>query len=240
MPVLRLDKLLTSAGLATRSEARGLIRCGRVLVNGGAAKADTHVDTDRDAVTLDGEPVRYTARVVYMMNKPAGVLTATEDGREKTVLDLMDETARRRGAAPAGRLDRDTEGLLILTDDGDLAHRIISPSHGVVKAYEAEVASPPETGAEDILAAGITLGDGTKCLPARLERVSETTVRLYISEGKYHQVKRMLANTGAPVVKLRRLSIGALDLDPDLAPGEYRLLTEEETQQLFTDKHRNL
>ena len=240
MPVLRLDKLLTAAGLATRSEARGLIRCGRVLVNGGAAKAEMHINTERDAVTLDGEPVSYSARVVYMMNKPAGVLTATEDGREKTVLDLMDDIARRRGTAPAGRLDRDTEGLLILTDDGELAHRIISPSHGVVKAYEAEVASPPEPGAEAALAEGLTLGDGTKCLPARLERISETTVRLYISEGKYHQVKRMLANTGAPVVRLRRLSIGALDLDPGLAPGEYRLLSEQETQLLFTDRQHNL
>ena len=212
----------------------------RIAIDEERSKQSEKYDADTDEILVDGEALHYAEFFYIMMNKPAGVLTATEDGREKTVLDLMDETARRRGAAPAGRLDRDTEGLLILTDDGDLAHRIISPSHGVVKAYEAEVASPPETGAEDILAAGITLGDGTKCLPARLERVSETTVRLYISEGKYHQVKRMLANTGAPVVKLRRLSIGALDLDPDLAPGEYRLLTEEETQQLFTDKHRNL
>lgn len=240
MPVMRLDKLISSSGLASRNEARNLIRAGRVQVNGRPASADTHVITETDNVTLDGNPVVFAEHITYMMNKPAGVLSATEDAREKTVVDLLDPIARRRGVAPAGRLDKDTEGLLILTDDGELAHKIISPSHGIVKIYEAVVESPPEPDAEYRIANGIMLGDGTKCLPGRLERLEETKVRLYISEGKYHQVKRMLANTGAPVTKLTRIAIGGLMLDNRLEPGEYRPISENEIKKIFNEQLSDL
>lgn len=240
MPVLRLDKFITAMGLASRNESRELIRRARVWLNGQPARPESRVDTDKDAVTLDGETVEYIQYATYMMNKPAGVISATEDDRERTVLDLLDDAARRRGVAPAGRLDKDAEGLLLITDDGTLAHRVISPSHGIIKTYEAVIESPPAPGAEKQFADGLTLGDGTVCLPAKLERLSEDRVRVYVSEGRYHQVKRMLANVGSPVLKLRRLAIGALKLDESLAPGEYRRLTEREIGLLFLSKENDL
>ncbi|MBR6311781.1 MAG: 16S rRNA pseudouridine(516) synthase [Oscillospiraceae bacterium] len=235
MPVFRLERLVTSSGSATRSQARGLIKTGRVLINGAPAKVGMRIDTDRDLVTLDGEPLNYVRRVVYMMNKPKGVVTATEDEKEKTVLDLMDDFAKKRGVAPAGRLDKDTEGLLILTDDGELAHNIIAPVKGVVKTYEAEVSVVPAPDAEERIAAGLTLWDGTQFLPARMERLGEYQVRVFLSEGKYHEVKRMLAAVGAPVAKLKRVAIGRLRLDPGLEPGAFRHLSDDEVGLMFEE-----
>ena len=235
MPIFRLERLVTSTGAATRSQARGMIREGRVLINGEPARVGMRVNTESDLVTLDGEPLNYVRRVVYMMNKPKGVVTATEDGKDKTVLDLMDDFAKKRGVAPAGRLDKDTEGLLILTDDGDLIHSIIAPVREVVKTYEAVVSVIPAPDAEERIAAGLKLWDGTEFLPAKMERLGDYEVRVYLSEGKYHEVKRMLAAVGAPVAALKRVAIGRLRLDPNLEPGSFRLLSEDETELMFRE-----
>ena len=235
MPIFRLERLVTSTGAATRSQARGMIREGRVRINGEPARVGMRVNTESDLVTLDGEPLNYVRRVVYMMNKPKGVVTATEDGKDKTVLDLMDDFAKKRGVAPAGRLDKDTEGLLILTDDGELIHSIIAPVKEVVKTYEAVVSVIPAPNAEERIAAGLKLWDGTEFLPAKMERLGDYEVRVYLREGKYHEVKRMLAAVGAPVAALKRVAIGRLQLDPKLEPGSFRLLSEDETELMFRE-----
>ena len=165
------------------------------------------------------------------MNKPAGVLSATEDARQETAVGLLPPELQRIGLSPAGRLDKDTTGLLLLTNDGELLHRIISPKKHVPKRYLAQVEHAPDAGAEAAFEAGMELGDGTKCLPARLERRGEREVLVTVCEGKYHQVKRMLALRGAPVVSLHRLSIGALRLPDGLPPGGWIELDAKEIQK---------
>ena len=167
-----------------------------------------------------------------MLNKPAGDLTATEDRRQETVLDLLPPELRRRALSPVGRLDKDTEGLLLLTNDGQLAHRLLSPKSHVDKVYYARVDGALEPGDIAAFAAGMTLGDGLECLPAGLEILSPTEALVTLREGKFHQVKRMLAARGKPVLYLKRLSMGRLRLDPALAPGAWRMLTEEERSAL--------
>ena len=163
-----------------------------------------------------------------MLHKPAGVLTATEDSRQRTVLDLLPPELRKRGLSPVGRLDKDTEGLLLLTDDGELAHRLLSPKYHVDKRYFARVDGPLDQADVDAFAAGMTLGDGLMCLPAGLEPLAEGTCIVTLREGKFHQVKRMLAARGKPVQALHRQTFGPLSLEPELLPGQCRLLTEEE------------
>lgn len=167
-----------------------------------------------------------------MLHKPAGVLTATEDSRQRTVLDLLPPELRKRGLSPVGRLDKDTEGLLLLTDDGELAHRLLSPKYHVDKRYFARVDGPLDQADVDAFAAGMTLGDGLMCLPAGLEPLAEGTCIVTLREGKFHQVKRMLAARGAPVLYLKRLSMGPLTLDAALPIGGWRELTAEETASL--------
>ena len=167
-----------------------------------------------------------------MLHKPAGCLTATEDRRQETVLDLLPPELRRRALSPVGRLDKDTEGLLLLTNDGQLAHRLRSPKSHVDKVYYARVDGAREPGDIAAFAAGMTLGDGLECLPAGLEILSPTEALVTLREGKFHQVKRMLAARGKPVLYLKRLSMGRLRLDPALAPGAWRMLTEEERSAL--------
>lgn len=227
----RLDKRLSAAGFS-RKEAGAYIKAGRVTVDGEPVTAPERKIAESAAVAVDGAPLREGFRYV-MLHKPAGVVTATQDAREKTVLDLLPEELRRRGLFPVGRLDKDVTGLVLLTDDGALGHRLTSPRHHVDKVYEVTV-DGAFTG-EDVaaLAAGLKLGDGLQCLPAELRRTDRAdTGLLTIREGKFHQVKRMMACLGKPVTALKRLSMGSLTLDERLRPGEWRELTGEERDKL--------
>lgn len=212
-----------------------MIRAGRVQVNGTVERDPAaKVDSDSAQVMLDGQAQRYQAQRYYMLNKPAGVITASRDARHDTVLDLFPEEMRR-GLFAVGRLDKDTEGLLIVTDDGALSHALMSPSRHVYKVYEAVVEGTLLPEAETRFETGLTLKDGTVCLPARLERLAvggEQRVRVTLREGKYHQVKRMIAAVGGVVVQLRRVQLGGLRLDPALTEGAFRALTERELELL--------
>lgn len=229
----RLDKIISATGKKSRREVREMVRQGRVLVDGKPAPAaDMKVDPQTAVILLDGEPLGYEKFTYVMLHKPAGVLTATEDRRQETVLDLLPPELRRRALSPVGRLDKDTEGLFLLTNDGQLAHRLLSPKSHVDKVYYARVDGALEPGDIAAFAAGMTLGDGLECLPAGLEILSPTEALVTLREGKFHQVKRMLAARGKPVLYLKRLSMGRLRLDPALAPGAWRMLTEEERSAL--------
>ena len=221
-------------GKASRREVKRMIRDGRVRVDGAAVKLpETRVDPLRAEILLDGEKLVWKKNHYFMMNKPAGVLTATEDKRCKTVLDLLDVEQRRLGLFPVGRLDRDTRGLLLLTDDGDFAHRVISPKFAVEKLYDATVEGTPDEEDAAAFAAGLELADGTKCRSARLTPLGDNRCLVTVTEGKYHQVKRMLASRGLPVRELKRLSIGALKLPDDLEEGAVRALSEEDLCRVF-------
>ncbi len=233
MPLKRLDKYITDTGLCSRSQAREWIRRGRVKLNGQTERdPGMRFDPEKTAVTLDDGAIGSPEHLYVMLNKSAGVLTAARDLRKPTVLDAMPPEWKRRGLFPVGRLDKDTTGLLILTDDGDFAHRVISPKSNIMKLYEAVVEGVP--GPEDVAAfrEGIVLKDGTQCLPAQLELLGDGVVRVEICEGKYHQIKRMLGSRHLPVKALRRLRIGSLYLDPTLESGEYRLMTPEELESV--------
>ena len=226
----RMDKLLAATGRWSRREAKGLIREGRVTVDGRpAAGGEEKADPAAEEILVDGMPLGYQRYTYLMLHKPAGVLTATEDRRQETVLDLLSPELRHRGLSPVGRLDKDTEGLLLLTNDGELAHRLLAPKSHVDKVYYARLDKP--LGPEDraAFARGITLEDGLVCLPAGLEILGDgREVLVTLHEGKFHQIKRMVASRGAAVCYLKRLSMGPLSLDPALERGEYRPLTEEE------------
>lgn len=229
----RLDKLLASTGRWSRSEVRRLVREGRVLVDGRiAASAEEKYDAAAAVFTVDGETLRLREHVYIMLHKPAGVLSATEDGRGRTVLDLLPAEYRRRGLFPVGRLDKDTEGLLLLTDDGALAHELLSPRKHVDKLYYARVDGALSDADAAAFAAGMTLGDGTRCRPAELALLSENEALVTLREGKFHQIKRMFAARGRHVTYLKRLAMGPLRLDESLAPGEWRELTEAEEKML--------
>ena len=229
MALKRLDKLLGELGVASRSELRQIIRSGRVRVDGAVVtEPERRLDGERSEIMLDGKNLRYTEKRSYMMDKPAGLLSVTEDKHQQTVFRLLPPEMQRMGLFPVGRLDKDTSGLLLLTNDGELAHKIISPKSGIPKRYLAEVEGEPD--AEDVRAfrEGLVLGDGTQCLPAELELLGGKTCLVTVMEGKYHQVKRMLAARGKPVRALRRLAVGGLELDESLGPGGFRELTEED------------
>jgi len=232
----RLDKLLCDCGIGSRSQVREIIRSGRVTVNGSAVRAPEYkLDEKASAVELDGAPVGSAGPVYLMLNKPAGVITATEDPRQKTVLDLLPPEYRRMGVFPAGRLDKDTEGLLILTNDGAAAHALCSPRRHAEKVYFARVQGLLTPEDEAAFQNGLVLGDGQPCRPAGLEilkadGVSEAHVT--ISEGKYHQVKRMFASRGKTVVYLKRLAMGGITLDESLKPGGFRPLRSGEIGQI--------
>ncbi len=228
----RLDKLLAGTGRWSRREVKELVRRGQVRVDGViAAAAEQKIDPSA-AVTVAGETVALGGCTYLLLHKPAGVLTATEDRRQPTVLELLPAEYRRRGIAPVGRLDKDTTGLLLLTDDGELAHRLLSPKYHVDKRYLAQVDGALGQADVEAFAGGITLADGTECLPAELELLPEHRCIVTLRQGKFHQVKRMLASRGAPVVTLHRLSMGALTLPETLLPGQWRPLTETEVNTL--------
>lgn len=233
---MRLDRLLSELGAASRSELRQIIRRGRVSVDGVVVtEPERRVDPEGSEIRLDGELLTYRRFRYFMMDKPAGVLSVTEDRKQKTVLDLLPPELKRLDLFPVGRLDKDTSGLLILTNDGDFAHRVISPKSGVEKRYRAEVEGVPDEADVKAFAEGLTLGDGTKCLPARLEITGANICYVTVMEGKYHQVKRMLASRGKPVVSLRRLSVGALELDEALGPGGFRELEKNDLCKVLRD-----
>ena len=237
---MRLDKLLSMLGEGTRAQVKEMVRAGRVTVDGVTARdSGMQVDPEASAVCVGGRRLSYKAVRHVMLNKPQNTLTAARDKKQKTVMDLLPPMYAAMGCMPAGRLDKDTEGLLIITSDGQLAHRIISPKKDVSKVYFARVAGT--LGAQDIqaFAGGLHIHDSDgefDAKPAGLEIVSSgdglSEVRVRVSEGKYHQVKRMLASRGAPVVYLKRERIGALDLDPALEPGQWREMTDEEVALL--------
>ena len=228
---MRLDRFLSNSGLGSRKDVQKLIRAGRVFLD-GTPSTDPGAGTDGKTVTLDGKPVLPPGPVCLMVNKPAGVLTAREDPRQPTVMDLLPQDVSRTGCMPVGRLDKDTTGLLILTTDGVLAHRLISPKRHVDKVYLAEVECPLTEDTVERFARGVPLKDFT-ALPARLEILGATLGRVTVHEGKYHQVKRMFCACGCPVVRLHRAAFGPLEMDPALSPGEWRCLTPEETGALY-------
>lgn len=236
MGQMRLDRLLSELGVASRSELRSIIRAGRVKVDGAVVTApDRRVDAQINTISLDGELLRWQRFRYFMMDKPEGVLSVTEDRRQETVLDRLSPELKRLELFPVGRLDKDTSGLLLLTNDGDFAHRVISPKSGVEKRYRAEVEGIPDEVDVRAFAQGIVLADGTQCLPARLEITGESVCYVTVMEGKYHQVKRMLAACGKPVKHLRRLSVGSLELGESLEPGGIRELGQEDLCKVLKD-----
>ena len=230
---LRLDKYLADLSVDTRAKVKLLIRKGRVRVNGETAKKpEMKVDTDEDTVTVDGRELTYHPFEYYMLNKPAGVLSAARDKKQPTVLDLIESD--RKDLFPVGRLDKDTVGLLLICNDGQLAHNLLSPTRHVDKTYEVRLDHPLTKEDKEALESGVDIGDDTMTLPATLDLVYENSdhVNITIHEGRFHQIKRMFLSRGKTVTYLKRLSMGTLTLDPVLSEGEYRPLTEREIQQL--------
>ena len=235
--MMRLDKYLAEMGVGTRQEVKKQIRQGKAAVNGTVVKAaDTKIDETSDEVTISGRNISYVSYEYYMLNKPAGVVSATEDRRDTTVIDLIKEK-KRKDLFPVGRLDKDTEGLLLITNDGDLAHRLLAPKKHVDKVYYAKIDGMVTE--EDVkrFAEGIDIGaeEEEMTRPAKLDimkSAEESEIRLTIHEGKFHQVKRMFLAVGKKVTYLKRERMGTLCLDENLKPGEYRLLTEEEIENV--------
>ena len=234
----RLQKLLSAAGVCSRRTAETYLIAGRVTVNGQTARLGQRADPDRDEILVDGRPLAPRAEAVYiLLNKPRGYVSTLSDERgRRTVAELVADCGSR--VYPVGRLDLDTEGLLLITNDGDLAHRLLSPKKHVDKVYYARCRGTVREGAAEEFARGIHLPDGLLCLPAELTVLSydriqdESEIRLRIREGKFHQVKRMMEAVGCPVFFLKRLSMGPLVLDENLKPGEYRPLTDTEREWL--------
>ena len=236
---MRLDKYLVACAVGSRTEVKNFLKAGRVTVNGKKEKsAKLQSNEEIDEICFDGQKLDYEEFVYYMMNKPQGVISATEDSEHKTVLDLLDDLARSKEVFPVGRLDIDTHGLLLLTNDGQLAHALLSPKRHVDKIYLARVDGIMTQEDVETFAQGIPLKDFT-CKPAKLELVSldreknQSLVRVTIAEGKFHQIKRMVAYCGKEVVDLQRLTMGTLTLDENLKRGEWRRLTTEELESLL-------
>lgn len=230
--MVRLDKFLCDCGVGTRSEVKSILKAGRVTVDGRPEKDNSRkIDPDKQRICLDTEPLRLRGRVVVMLNKPAGFVTATEDTHDRTVMELLPPQWKHLELKPVGRLDKATEGLLLFTNDGDLLHRLISPKKEVPKIYYAR--HEGAANAEDVqaFADGLTLGDGTKCLPAVLEPLGAGESRITVCEGKYHQVRRMMASRGMSVTYLERRQEGSLTLG-DLPRGQVRELTDREIETL--------
>lgn len=228
----RLDKFLCDCGIGTRSQVKAILKAGRVQVEGIlVSDGSRKIDPEVQSVTLDGQALVKTGRVVLMLNKPAGYVTATQDDREATVMELLPPQYRAMDVKPVGRLDKQTEGLLLFTNDGDLLHRLISPKKEVLKRYYARHYGTAD--AEDVaaFAAGLTLGDGTVCLPAVLEPIGPGQSYITVCEGKYHQVRRMMASRQMPVAYLERQAEGTLALG-ELPRGQVRQLTQEEIDLL--------
>jgi len=230
----RLDKIIASTGKYSRREVKLLVRQGRVLVDGFPVRsAEDKFDPERAEIVVNGEALTYRKYTWVMLNKPAGYLSATEDGRGATVLDLLPPELQKQGLFPAGRLDKDSEGLLLLTNDGDTAHRLISPNFHVEKRYFVRYAGMLDADAAERIEGGITIDGGEVCRPGRLVCTAPGEAEVFVTEGKYHQVKRMITACGGEVTYLRRLSFGPLALDPQLHPGDFRFLTAEEEKEIL-------
>jgi len=228
----RLDKFLCDCGAGTRSQVKAILKAGRVTVDGAVLRdGSCKIRPEQQTVCLDGEVLGRKERTVVMLNKPAGFVTATEDDTERTVMELLPASMKHLGLKPVGRLDKQTEGLLLFTDDGDLLHRLISPKKEVPKVYYARHEGAATAEDVDAFAAGLMLRDGTVCLPAKLEPLGPGESCITVHEGKYHQVRRMMASRGMHVTYLERRQEGMLCLG-DLPRGQVRELTEEEIEAL--------
>lgn len=241
--LLRLDKVLADMQAGTRSQVKELIRKKRITVNGDiVTKPEFKVDTDKDTIFLDDKCLSYTEYEYYMLNKPAGVISATEDKSQQTVIDLI-KTRKRKDLFPVGRLDKDTEGLLLITNDGALAHNLLSPGKHVDKTYYSIVKGRIDKNIVDTFAKGLIVDKELTAMPSKLEIISYNSdkdcseVNITIQEGKFHQIKRMFAAVGSEVLFLKRLSFGSLGLDNTLKPGEYRSLTETEVNLLKNNQN---
>lgn len=242
MGLKRLDKLIALNCNVSRKDARKLIKDAAVSVNSRVClRAEELIDPEVDDIYVKGYNFTAKEHIYIMLNKPQGVISATTDPAKKTVIDIIPPELKRRSLFPAGRLDRDTVGLLIITDDGAFAHRIMSPAHHVFKTYEATLSFPIDENDIRKLEEGITLGDGTECLPAKVKAFTASdslpAAEIKIREGKYHQVKRMFHALGNNVEHLRRIQIGSLKLDTSLAEGECREMTDEELELVFLDEN---
>ena len=232
----RLDKFLCDSGLGTRSQVKVILKAGRVQVDGRPERDGSRkIDPKAQTVVCDGVQLGGSRRVVLMMNKPEGLVTATEDAKERTVMELIPPEYRHLDVKPVGRLDKATEGLLLFTNDGDLLHRLISPKKEVPKVYYARHEGTATQADADAFASGLTLGDGTVCLPAKLEPLGDGESLVTVCEGKYHQVRRMMASRNMHVAYLERRREGPLSLE-DLPRGQCRELTEEEIAALEENK----
>lgn len=232
---MRIDKFISEQAVVSRSDAKSLLKKGKIAVNGVAVKsADTKIDPEKDVVSIDGKEISYRRFMYIMLNKPDGVICATRDGLSATVLELLPENFRRKGLFPAGRLDKDTEGFVFITDDGDLAHKMLSPKNHVEKEYVVTLEKPADESYIPLFESGMTIDGGEKCLPARLSLTDNPQiVHLTLHEGKYHQVKRMMEAAGNRVVHLKRVRMGGIVLDPALLSGECREITAEELDALW-------
>lgn len=235
----RLDKILSSQGICTRKEVKTLIKNKRIKINGTfPQKNDIKIDPDRDTIEIDGSPIMYRKYIYIMMNKPPGVLSASSDSRDTTVIDLLPEELKRKSLFPAGRLDKDTTGLLIITDDGVFAHNMLSPKKHVPKLYHAVLDGNLTDSSKSTLESGITLNDGTVYKPAAIGFLdSRHEVSVEICEGKFHQVKRMFEFVGLTVINLKRIRIGNLYLDENLREGECRLLSNDELTAIWNSNN---
>ncbi|WP_341426214.1 pseudouridine synthase [Anaerobranca californiensis] len=229
---MRLDKVLSNLGFGSRKDIKKLIKYGNVLVNGALVQDPSdYVDPYNDEIILNGKPVVYREFIYLMMNKPKGVLSATEDDKDPVVVDLLKEEDKAFSPFPVGRLDKDTEGLLLLTNDGKLAHKLTSPKKKVPKVYYADILGEVTEKDIQIFSKGVTLDDGYRTMPGHLEIIESgeiSQIQLTIYEGKFHQVKRMFQAVSKKVIYLKRIAMGELTLDENLKLGEYRHLTDEE------------
>ena len=230
---MRIDKFLSEMGKATRTESAKLAKQGKILVNGAVVKrSDTHINPETDTLTLNGSVVTYKKFTYIMLNKPEGYVSATEDGQENTVLDLISEEERRKNLFPCGRLDKNTVGLVILTNDGDSAHNLLSPKHHVSKVYKFNSKFPLSERDVQNLENGVDIG-GYFTKPCKISMITVSEGEITLTEGKYHQIKRMLEAVNNKITYLERVSFGAIKLDPNLARGEWRHLTDEEEKMLL-------
>lgn len=232
----RIDKIISSQFNLSRSVARTDIRKGKVSVNGEVVR-DPSFQTNPDLceITYGGQALCYKKYIYVLMNKPKGVLSASSDKSRETVVDLVPEPLKRNNLFPVGRLDKDTTGLLIITDDGDFAHKVLSPKNKIYKTYIAQLDGDVTDEMTEIFAKGVTLADGSLCQPALLKRISQNTAEIKIPEGKYHQIKRMFGTVGLGVNELHRFALGGLCLPEDLAQGESRELNVNELSVIFGD-----
>ncbi len=238
---MRLDKFMSEMGVLSRKECAKVVKRGGITVNGVPAKrADVHIDPEKDTITLLGEIIRYSEFVYIMMNKPAGILSATEDPKQETVLDLLPEKYKKMKLFPSGRLDKDTTGFLLLTNDGELSHKLLSPKHHVEKRYSYSLRDELSENNRTRICSGIDIGEKNVTAPTKITVGEDRRDGVItITEGKYHQIKRMFAAVGNEIVRLERITFGGLELDPALERGQWRELTEKEIETIRNSGEKN-